>query len=477
MSKIELSLAEIPFPDTSAIERQFLADCVGNPESMPDFTAIVDDSMFTDEARVYIWKVIVWMFNNGQAIDLPSVITRTGRFYLNEIMTRNVEPSTPFTALQHAQQLRAATVRRRAYHSAVNLIQSATKPDTGELDVIEAAQKISLDLQGERTIVSEAPMDEVMTAVDKEIAEAREVAASGKRTRIPTGFGTLDSLTYGGWGPGQLIILAARPSIGKTAIMLQMAKAAARDGFPATIFSLEMTKEELGKRLLFSTGKVVPRELIKGDTGPQYGNAQSEIKALPLYINDEIRTLAGLLSRITVAKLQNRCEVAFIDYLGLITIDESGRSPLYQQIAKATRELKLIAKRQKIPIVLLCQLNRESVKEREKDGKPRAPELYDLRDSGSIEQDADIVLMLEQFRGVVKEDGNDMAEAQFINIWVRKNRQFQKDVKIIVRPSETYSSFTEYENGENGLVPIPSDDDLPPSTTEQYDFDKDKQPF
>ena len=473
MSKIELSLAEIPFPDTSAIERQFLADCVGNPESMPDFTAIVDESMFTDEARVYIWRVVVWMFNNGQAIDLPSVITRTGRFYLNEIMTRNVEPSTPFTALQHAQQLRAATLRRRAYHSAVNLIQSATKPDTGELDVIEAAQQISLDLQGERTIVSEVPMDEVMSAVDKEVAEAREVAQSGKRTRIPTGFPTLDTQTYGGFGPGQLIILAARPSIGKTAIMLQMAKAAALGGFPATIFSLEMTKEELGKRLLFSTGRVVPRELVRGDVGSDYGPAKEEIKALPLFINDESRTLAGLLSRITVARMQGRCEIAFIDYLGLITIDESGRAPLYQQIAKATRELKLIAKRQKIPIVLLCQLNRESVKEKE-NGKPRSPELYDLRDSGSIEQDADIVLMLEQFRGVVKDGGQDFTDVQFINIWVRKNRQFQKDVKIIVRPSETYSSFTEYENTDNGLAPVSND--LPPDSS-GHNFEQSNEPF
>ena len=473
MSKIELSLAEIPFPDTSAIERQFLADCVGNPESMPDFTAIVDESMFTDEARVYIWRVVVWMFNNGQAIDLPSVITRTGRFYLNEIMTRNVEPSTPFTALQHAQQLRAATLRRRAYHSAVNLIQSATKPDTGELDVIEAAQQITLDLQGERTIVSEVPMDEVMSAVDKEVAEAREVVQSGKRTRIPTGFPTLDTQTYGGFGPGQLIILAARPSIGKTAIMLQMAKAAALGGFPATIFSLEMTKEELGKRLLFSTGRVVPRELVRGDVGSDYGPAKEEIKALPLFINDESRTLAGLLSRITVARMQGRCEIAFIDYLGLITIDESGRAPLYQQIAKATRELKLIAKRQKIPIVLLCQLNRESVKEKE-NGKPRSPELYDLRDSGSIEQDADIVLMLEQFRGVVKAGDQDFTDVQFINIWVRKNRQFQKDVKIIVRPSETYSSFTEYENTDKGLVPVSND--LPPDSSD-HNFEQSNEPF
>lgn len=449
MSKIELSLAEIPFPDTGAIERQFLADCVGNPESMPDFTGIVDETMFTEESRLYIWRVLVWMFNNAQAIDLPSVVTRTGKFYIDEVLSRNIESATPFTALQHAQQLRASAVRRRAYHSAVRLIQSATKPDTGELDVFEAAQQLTMDIQGERPIVAEATMDVVMDAVDAEVKENRENSASGKRTRIPTGFYTLDGLTYQGWGPGQLIILAARPSIGKTAIMLQMAKAAARSNFPATIFSLEMTKEELGKRLLFSTGKIRPFEVATGNVdGQQYAPASQEIRNLPIYINDESRTLAGLLSRITVSVMQGRCKIAFIDYLGLITIDESGRSPLYQQIAKATRELKLIAKRQKIPIVLLCQLNREAAKE------DRSPQLYDLRDSGSIEQDADVVLMLEQEKRVTE----DQQERPNINIWVRKNRQFQKDIKITVKPNDSYSSFKEInDSGEQY-----DDGDLPP---------------
>jgi replicative DNA helicase len=389
------------------------------------------------------------MFNNAQAIDLPSVVTRTGKFYIDEVLSRNIESATPFTALQHAQQLRASAVRRRAYHSAVRLIQSATKPDTGELDVFEAAQQLTMDIQGERPIVAEATMDVVMDAVDAEVKENRENSASGKRTRIPTGFYTLDGLTYQGWGPGQLIILAARPSIGKTAIMLQMAKAAARSNFPATIFSLEMTKEELGKRLLFSTGRIRPFEVATGNVdGQQYAPASQEIRNLPIYINDESRTLAGLLSRITVSVMQGRCKIAFIDYLGLITIDESGRSPLYQQIAKATRELKLIAKRQKIPIVLLCQLNREAAKE------DRSPQLYDLRDSGSIEQDADVVLMLEQEKRVTE----DQQERPNINIWVRKNRQFQKDIKITVKPNDSYSSFKEInDSGEQY-----DDGDLPP---------------
>ena len=432
--KQELSLSDIPFPETSAIERQVLADCVGNPESMPDFTGIVEEEMFTNANRKYLWQMIIWLFNNGQAIDLATMAARTGRVYIEEIINHHVDPSTPFTAIQHAQQLRAASIRRRAYFSAVRLIESTIRPTTNELDVYASAQNLMLEIQGETPIVAEAPIGDVMDEVDKEVKENRSNTDSGKRSRIPTGFHTLDALTYNGWRPGQLIILAARPSIGKTAIMLQMAKEAARNGFPATVFSLEMSKAELGQRLLFSTGRVRPYELTTGYVDENgYGPAMEEIRSLSLFINDESRTLAGILSRLTASVAQGRCKVAFIDYLGLLKIDESGRTPLNQQIAQATRELKLAAKRLKVPIVLLCQLNRESVKD------DVSPQLHHLKDSGSIEQDADIVLMLEQEKRITE----NSTERPNIKIWVRKNRQFQRDLCIKVEPNESYSSFRE----------------------------------
>jgi len=441
MKKAELSLADIPFPDTSTIERQFLADCVGNPDSMPEFTGIVDESMFTNDGRLYIWRTLVWMFNNGQHIDMASVVTCTGQYYMNEVVLQNIQLATPITALQHAMYLRASSVKRRAYHSALNLIQSATQPGTGEMDVLASAQQIMSDIQGDRPIEVETPMGSVLSSVDAEVKENKAINESGKRTRIPTGFQTLDGLTYNGWAPGQLIILAARPSIGKTAIMLQMAKAAAKSGFPVTIFTLEMTKEELGQRLLFSTGQVSPFEIATGSVSDYgYKAAQDELKRLPIYINEETRSLAGIISRITVAVARGYCKVVFIDYLSLITIDESGYTPLNQQIAKATRELKNTAKRQKVPIVLLCQLNRDAAKD---DG---APQLYHLRDSGSIEQDADIVLMLEQIKTEVIDSNNVTRPGKpEINIWVRKNRQFEKDVKVVVRPNDSYSAFYEVQ--------------------------------
>lgn len=448
MKKVELSLAEIPFPNTGSIERQFLADCVGNPESLPDFTAIVDESMFTSEERVYIWKTIVWMFNTGQTVDLVTVTARTGNYFIDEVVTKSYEASTPYTAIQHAVQLRASATRRRAYMSAMSLIQAVTKPEAGELDVFEHAQKLVMDIQGENPIVAEADLSSVLKTIDNEIKVNKENTDSGKRTRVPTGFSKLDFLTYGGFGPGQLIILAARPSVGKTAIMLQMAKAAAKAGFPATIFSLEMTKSELGKRLLFSTGKVKPIEVATGYVNEYgYKPATEELKDLPIYINDESRSLAGILSRIIVSVSQKRCGIAFADYLSLINVDEMRGMQIKDQLGKVTKELKNIAKRQKIPVVLLAQLNREAAK----DDAP--PQLYHLKDSGSIEQDADIVLMLENEKRVEA----DSQQVSNINMWVRKNRQYRRDIKITLEPNDSYSSFREVD--ENA-APVPAAADV-----------------
>lgn len=453
MSKYELSLSDLPFPDTTIIERQFIADAVDNPEQMPDFTGIVDDTMFTSENRKYLWKTIVWMFQNGLSINMSSVAARTGNYYINEILTKNYLPATPLGAIQHAAELRAAAVRRRAYFSSVKLLETVTRPNTDELSVFEGAQQILMDIQGETHVVTETGISDVLNLVDKEIAENKANSASGVRTRIATGFPSLDARTYGGWSKGQLIILAARPSVGKTAVMLQMAKAAAKSGFPATIFSLEMTKEELGKRLLFSTGLVTPIQIVRGEVDAKcYEDARRELDSMRISINDESRTLAGILSRIASSVSQGKCKIAFIDYLGLIDIDETNRTPLNQQLAKATKTLKHAAKRNGIPIVLLCQLNRLAVQE----DKP--PELYHLRDSGSIEQDADIVLMLEQKMGTaIKSTGQEkeISPNPYINIWIRKNRQFKRDECISVQPNETYSKFTEMSVTAEVKLPEP----------------------
>ena len=254
--------------------------------------------------------------------------------------------------------------------------------------------------------------------------------AQGKRTRVPSGFRMLDALTYSGFNAGNLVILSARPSVGKTAVMLQMALSATRAGFPATIFSLEMTNQELAQRLLFSTGEITPAQIAQNAIDwSDYESANGQISELPLNLNDKARTLDEICTNIVLEHQRGRCDIAFIDYLGLIQ-SPGARQPMYILIAERTSRLKQIAKECQIPIVLLCQLNRNIESEN------RPPQLYDLRDSGSIEQDADIVLMLER----ASRDLNDMA----VNMWVRKNRQGKAgDICIELMANYTFSAFTE----------------------------------
>jgi replicative DNA helicase len=217
--------------------------------------------------------------------------------------------------------------------------------------------------------------------------------------------------------------------------MLQMAKAAALAGKSVQVFSLEMRETELAERLIYSTGQVRPYQVNNGCVEWQaFTYAENALRPLPFYINDFSRSLDEIVSRLTQSVKKGRCNVAFIDYLGLMQDALAfGNAKLYQVIARITGTLKAVAKRLEIPIVLLSQLNRDAARE------DRAPQLFDLRDSGSIEQDADVVLMLE----------SKMASENKLYVWLRKNRAGKKEVGFVLVPNDTYSAFTE----ENPILP------------------------
>ena len=371
---------------------------------------------------------------------------RTGRAYIDEIQTKGIFPSSRTGFLDHARLLKVANTKKRAYYAAITIAQQSASVGTSEDDIFAAADSLSQKIKQDGGSIGETKLMDVISDVANETQAEELEAREGRSVRIPTGLPSLDRLLWGGWGRGQLIILAARPSVGKTAVMLQFAKSAAQSGRPTMIFTLEMTKQELGRRLLFSTGLVSQEDLMgKEVKWDNYTRAETQICNLPIYINDEARTLQAILSRMSVAVNQGRCKIAMIDYLGLMRFDPSSRLTLAQQIGYATTELKDTAKRLGIPVVLLVQLNRESVK----DGRP--PELHDLRDSGSIEQDADVVLMLSQRydAGMSKENG----DTPYLDIWLRKNRNYKKDVKIITVPNESYTKFLEKADLEHYRSP------------------------
>lgn len=273
-------------------------------------------------------------------------------------------------------------------------------------------------------------ISQVLHEVGEQLEALQKDRESGKILRVPTGFRELNFYTYGGFEVGNLVILAARPSVGKTAVMLQMAKAAATAGKDVNVFSLEMTNAELARRFLTSeSDKLNQWSMARGDIEWEaFEMAVGRLEGKPIYLNDSTRKFEDIVAKISLNAMSGKCDIAFIDYLGLIKFYKG--SNLSQAIAEVTGDLKALAKECKIPIVLLCQLNRSSASEK------RPPEMHDLRDSGGIEQDADIILMLEK--------ANDDEDGREVNMWIRKNRQGKAgNVCIPIVANETYSAFTE----------------------------------
>lgn len=444
-TKIETRIFDIPLPNTENMERNVLADALTSPEMLGDIIPVIHPDFFTNDERREIWAAIVERYNKGEEIGLslvsvlPSIVTE---------VVGNLDGAGMSEMPFRAQLLRDGAARRRSYMAAAEFIQEAVKPGTSEENLVVAMEVLSRKVEGPAPLQGEKPLASVLVNVRNNMERTAELVREGKRTRITTGFEYMDGVMNGGLKPGQLVIIAARPSVGKTALMLQMAKAAAEAGDAVQVYSLEMQAEELAERMLFSTGLVRPYALNFGEVDTDaYGRAEAQLSGLPFYINDFSRSLDEITSRLTQSVKKGRCKVAYIDYLGLMQDALNfGNAKLYQVIARITGTLKAVAKRLEIPIVLLCQLNRDQAREN------RPPELYDLRDSGSIEQDADIVLMLES---KVVSEGK-------LYVWLRKNRGGQKEWKFVLLPNDTYSKFYEQNPIPPGDKKIP--EDLPEGT-------------
>ena len=434
-----ISIAEFALPESKDMEQQVLADAVSAPEAIGEMMRFINGDSFSTDQRKHLWNTMAAMYGKGEIIDMTTMLTVEGSAFVTECISSGKSGGTPRTALQHALYLRDAAARRRAYFASVEMLRASIDTKNTEDDLYAIAERINTTIQGGAGEASERHISQVMDDIERDLAEKRKMTQEGKRLRVATGIKSLDWFTYGGWRSGQLIVLAARPSVGKTALMMLFAKSAAKDGNTVSIFSLEMSDDELGQRLLYASGRVEPIEIVTGKIDNEtFKEAADEIRKLPMYVNDRSRNLEEIVARMVIQRHAGKCDVAFVDYLGLMNIVTGYRENMNQAIAKITGELKALAKRLKIPIVLLCQLNRDVAK------GDRAPELYDLRDSGAIEQDADIVLMLENSPSIEPETG-----LHDINIWIRKNRQYKKDVCVTVRPNKTYSDFTETEVAVN----------------------------
>lgn len=279
-----------------------------------------------------------------------------------------------------------------------------------KLDVADAISKVSAELDAvNEMMMGSAKIKSLAEVLGRSVAgvmERERARKNGKMFGVPTGLSELDRI-LSGLQAGQLVILAGRPGSGKTSVMLAMVKAAARAGIPACVFSLEMTDVSLGDRLMLSEAGIAARDyragrLQEGDYS-ELTRAQSVLASLPVYIDDQSgMNMQQIRGVVRMMAKKEQCGVVFIDYLQLIDTDGDKRYNREQEVGKVTRQAKLLAKEIGVPVVLLSQLNRDCEKRADK-----KPELSDLRDSGAIEQDADVVLLVyrPEYYGLKTMDG------------------------------------------------------------------------
>ena len=255
-------------------------------------------------------------------------------------------------------------------------------------------------------------------------------------TGIPSGFGRLDSMTSG-FQNSEMIIIGARPSMGKTALALNMMESIAVDNkIPCGFFSLEMSYEQIGQRLLSQIGRIPGGKLrsgmLKVEDFQKLQDAAGRCFEAPLYIVDtpnmKLIDLRAMARRLVV---NHGVKIIFIDYIGLVTV-ENANAPVYEQVSEVSKSLKALARELNIPIVALCQVAR--------DAEGNEPNLAQLRGSGSIEQDADVVMFIHRERK--KSEDGEMNPVQDAKLIVAKQRNGPiGDVELLF-----LNNFTKFEN-------------------------------
>ena len=357
--------------------------------------------MFYDPKHQKVFEALQHMYAAGTAIDILTVteglrkrgqIDEIGGAYFVVQLSSHVASSAHLA--YHVNVVHEKFVRRQMILG-FNKLFALAADDTMDLDeTMREAHELLDSIESEFGCKSHLrEMDVLMSDTMRE-AQGRISNNRNGITGIPTGLSELDKITAG-WQKGDLNIIAARPSVGKTAFAMHLATAAAKAGQHTVVYSIEMAGERLGDRLILSQANIDAEQWKSGQVDAwglsEATKAASELGQLPMRIDDT--GTAGMdYIRASARMLHSKglCDVVFIDYLQLCEMkpDKQARNR-EQEVAMATHKAKLMARELNIPVILLSQLNRES------ENRPgRKPMLSDLRESGSIEQDADLVILL-----------------------------------------------------------------------------------
>ena len=413
-------------PHDLVSEQSVLGAVFISPETMASLADELVPDDFYKPANKIVFKTMLSLLEKGEPIDATTMISAlTNQGHIKEIGGLNyvveLVNSTPTSKnVEHyAKLVKEKATLRKVIADLSESLSSAYQGDVSIGDIIAKTEKSLLDISNQNTGIGFRNVADILDT-HMQMVETRS-QTDGFVTGLSTGFVGLDKITTG-LHEGNLIILAARPAMGKTALALNIAKyVATKEGKPAVIFSLEMGAEELIERMLASEGMVPAYHLKTGnlstDEWKRLVQAQNNLYDAPIFVDDtagirisEIRSNARKL-----AQEMGGLGVIIIDYLQLIT---GAKGENRQQIvSEISRELKILAKDLKVPVIALSQLSR-AVEQRQ----DKRPMLADLRESGSIEQDADIVAFLYREAYYKKEQGDSQEANNVTELILEKNR-------------------------------------------------------
>ncbi len=432
-----------------------------------DVIMILRDEDFYSDANGKLFAQMVAMHNEGLKIDPTLLIERMktsgeleaigGMAYLGEVAQ---SVAVPAHAEHYAEIVRDKSTLRGLIHASSEIIHDAYDSTQEPVELVgQAEQKIFAihDLRSGGTVAGiHDVLMETFELIDRRVEH-------GGATGVPTGLHDLDNLT-GGLHGSELVILAARPSMGKTALALNIAENVVIDANIPTLFvSLEMARHELAQRLLSSQGRIDGTKFRSGimskEDRQKLVEASAKLSEAPLFIDDSpTRSMSEIAAEARRLKRKHSLGLIVIDYLQLIQ-PENPRDPRQEQVAKIARRLKGLARELTVPVLCLAQLNRQVEAGAGKES--HRPRLSHLRESGAIEQDADVVMFIHREEYYhTKEDAQRDGIAGEADLIIAKQRNgptgdvklawFHRFTRFENLAHESHSEFDQYDQGDPG---------------------------
>ena len=424
-----MSVAEFPIPEDApvqpdrtppndpAAEQSVLGAMLLSKDAIADVVELVRGDDFYRPAHQTIYSTILDLYGRGEpadAVTVASELTKSGEIsrvggasYLHTLVS--LVP-TAANANYYGRIVREQAILRRLVEAGTRIV-SMGYAGTGDVDdAVDRAQAEVYDITERRTSEDYLPLSDIMSDALTEIEAISN--RDGEMVGVPTGFADLDSLTNG-LHPGQLIMIAARPSIGKSTLGVDFCRAASiKHGLTSAIFSLEMSRNEIVMRLLSAEAQVPLQHMRSGTMSEadwsKLAGKMGVVSEAPLFIDDSPNmNLMEIRAKCRRLKQRHDLRLVVVDYLQLMTSGKRVESR-QQEVSEFSRSLKLLAKELDVPVIAISQLNRGPEQRQDK-----RPMLADLRESGSLEQDADMVVLLHR-EDFYERESPRAGEADFI---------------------------------------------------------------